>query len=178
MARSKIKALPPAIKVELDRLLKEDRATIDQVVAHLKALGAEVSRSAVGRYHKRFEEIGQRMRESREVAQVWADRLGNEPQGDIGKLVMELLRTLAFDATLAMSEPGEDGAQVQLDPKAINSLALAMQRLEAASKWNLQREKAMREAIIADVESKLAGAPRKPEAESLELIRKAIRGEA
>ena len=178
MARSTISRLDPKIKAELDRLLKEDRHTIDQVVAHLRELGAELSRSAVGRYHQRFEEIGKRMRDSREVAKVWADRLGSEPQGDIGKMVMELLRTLAFDVSLAMTEPGEDGALPKLDPKAINTLALAMQRLEAAGKWNIQREQAMRESIADEVGKKLQAAPRKLDKASLDIIREAIRGEA
>jgi hypothetical protein len=179
--RSSIAKLDPKIRAELDRILKDGRHTIDEIVAQLRPLGAEVSRSAVGRYHKRFEELGKRMRESREVAQVWADKLGNAPQGDVGKLVMELLRTLAFDATMELTEPGEDGEKPQLNPKAINTLALAMQRLEAAGKWNIQREQAMREALADEVAGKLAsgagGAPRKLDKETLEFVRTAIRGE-
>jgi hypothetical protein len=177
MARSTVSRLDPGIKAELDRLLKEDRYTIDEVTAHLKDMGAQISRSAIGRYHQRFEQIGKRMRESREVAKVWADRLGSEPQGDIGKMVMELLRTLAFDVSLAMTEPGDDGEAPKLDPKAINTLALAMQRLEAAGKWNIQREQAMRESLVEEVDKKLATSPRKLDAEALELVRKAIRGD-
>jgi hypothetical protein len=178
VARSSISKLDPQIKAELDRLLKDDRLTITEVVEHLRGLGAQVSRSAVGRYHQRFEEIGKRMRESREVAKVWADRLGSEPQGDIGKMVMELLRTLAFDVSLAMTEPDEDGNAPKLDPGAINKLALAMQRLEAAGKWNIQREQAMREALADEVGKKLASSPRKLDKDALEIVRKAIRGDA
>ncbi|WP_029890942.1 DUF3486 family protein [Polycyclovorans algicola] len=159
MARSSIAKLDPGIRAELDRLLKDDRYTIDQVTAHLRDLGAQVSRSAVGRYHQRFEEIGKRMRESREVAKVWADRLGNEPQGDIGKLVMELLRTMAFDATLELQDARDEEGKPTLDPKSINTLALAMQRLEAAGKWNLEREKTMRDEALkqaADTAAKIA----------------------
>lgn len=178
MSRSSISKLDPKIKAELDRLLKEDRYTIDEVTAHLRDMGAHVSRSAIGRYHQRFEQIGQRMRESREVAKVWADRLGSEPQGDIGKMVMELLRTLAFDVSLSMTEPGGDGERPQLDPKAINTLALAMQRLEAAGKWNIQREQAMREALADEVGKKLGAGPKKLDKDALQLVREAIRGAA
>lgn len=179
MARkSSIEVLDEDIRSRIDALLKDGRLTLDGILTQIRSAfpDAEVpSRSALGRYSQRFEDIGKRMRESREVAKVWADRLGNEPQGDIGKLVMELLRTMAFDATLELGEPGEDG-KVQLDPKAINTLALAMQRLEAAGKWNLEREKAMRAAIVTAVETKLASAPRKLDAESLRLVREAIHG--
>ncbi|MGQ0621345.1 MAG: DUF3486 family protein [Panacagrimonas sp.] len=178
--KSSIATLDPAVRESVDALLKLGRLTLDQVIGQLRAAfpGAEIpSRSALGRYSQRFDEIGKRMRESREVAKVWADRLGNEPQGDIGKLVMELLRTLAFDVTLEMQEPDEDG-NVVIDPKSINTLALAMQRLEAAGKWNLQRQQAMREALVTEVETKLKRAPRKLDAESLALLRQAIRGDA
>lgn len=176
---SSIDRLDPKIKTRVDALLKQGNLTLDGILDQIRVAFPQAeppSRSALGRYSQKFEEIGKRMRESREVARVWAERLGQEPEGDIGKLVMELLRTMAFDATLEMSEPGEDG-KVQLDPKAINALALAMQRLEAAGKWNLQREQAMRAAIVDEVETKLASGPRKLDAQSLKLVRQAIRGD-
>lgn len=181
MARkSSIDTLDPDIRSRIDALLKQGGLTLDQILGQIRNAypAAEIpSRSALGRYSQRFEEIGQRMRESREVAKVWADRLGNEPQGDIGRLVMELLRTMAFDATLAMQEPDEEG-KISLDPDAINTLSLAMARLEAAGKANLQRESAMRAAVLTDVETRLKAAPRTLDAEALELVRRAIRGEA
>lgn len=177
---SSIQRLPLPVKKAIDDALKTGRFTLDEIRSAItREFGAELvpSRSALGRYSQRFEDVGRRMRESREVASVWAERLGSEPQGDIGKLVMEMLRTLAFDATMDLQEPDEEG-RVQLDPKAINSLALAMQRLEAAGKWNLQREQAMRDAIATEVEDKLAKGPRKLDAEALALVRKAVRGES
>lgn len=151
--KSSIATLPTAIRTELDRLLKDDRFTLEQVVAHLKGLGAQVSRSAVGRYHKRFEESGKKIREAREVAAVWAERLGSEPQGDIGKVVMEMLRTLAFDATMQLGEGGDGDAEVQLSGKEIGALALAMQRLEAAGTLSLKREQALRRAAAEEAAS-------------------------
>lgn len=179
MARkSSIAQLEPAIRIELDRLLKDDRFTIEQVVTHLKSLGAQVSRSAVGRYHKRFEESGKKIREAREVAAVWAERLGSEPQGDIGKVVMEMLRTLAFDATMQLGEDGD--GEVQLSGKEIGALALAMQRLEAAGALSLKREKALRQAAAEEAASQVdAVAAEKPTGltpEAAEEIKRRILG--
>ena len=174
--KSTIETLDPAVRESIHCLLKTGRFTLDDVLDQIRETfpGALViSRSALGRYSKRFEEVGKRLRESREVAKVWVDRLGNEPQGDIGKLVMEMLRTMAFDATLDLQE-----GDVELDPKAISTLALAMQRLESAGKWNLEREKAMRESVADEVETKLKAGPRKLDAEALALVRHAIRGDA
>lgn len=181
-AKSTIARLPDAVRVRIEQLLKEDRHTLDELIGVLRAeFPTEQqlpSRSALGRYSQRFEEIGARMRESREVAKVWVDRLGSEPQGDIAKLVMELLRTLAFDATLELQDARDEEGKPTLDPKAISTLALSMQRLEAASKWNLEREKQMREAIAEEVTTKLQAGPRKLDAEAYEFIRRAIRGES
>lgn len=150
--KSSITQLPPEIREELDKLLREDRFTIEQVVLHLQSLGANVSRSAVGRYHKRFDEIGKRMRESREIAAVWAQKIGSEPQGDIGRVVMEMLRTLAFDVTLDLTEEdGETGqAKALAQPGAIGALALAMQRLESATKTSFERELKARKVALEE----------------------------
>lgn len=162
--KSSIARLPLPVRKAIDDALKTGRYTLDELRAGIVAeFGADAapSRSALGRYSQRFEEIGKRMRESREVAQVWADRLGNEPQGDIGKLVMDLLRTLSFDAVLAMSEGDEDGAAKPVNPKEINALALAIHRLETAGRHNLEREQAMRKAVLEDAAKAAAGALKK-----------------
>lgn len=150
--KSSITQLDPAIREELDKLLREDRFTIREVVQHLQTLGADVSRSAVGRYHKQFDQIGKRMRESREIAAVWAQKIGNEPQGDIGRVVMEMLRTLAFDVTLELTKDDEKTGEAKalLDPGAIGALALAMQRLESATKTSFERELKARKAALED----------------------------
>lgn len=181
--KSSIDKLDPRVKELIDELLRDGRHTLDEIKQQISAEYPEAqqpSRSSLGRYSQHIDKIGQRLRESREVAKVWADRLGNEPQGDIGKMVMELLRTLSFDVALEMSEPDEEG-KTTLDPKAIGALALAMQRLETAGKFNLQREKEMRAALAEQVTRKLGdntkGKPRLDK-EALDFVRQAIRGDA
>ena len=175
--KSSINRLPLPVRKSIDAALKGGQFTLDEILSSIRdQFGEEVapSRSALGRYSQRFEDVGKRLRESREVAQVWADRLGNEPQGDVGKLVMELLRTLAFDVTLSLSE-----GEAEISAGDLNKLALAIQRLEAAGKWNLQREQAMRKAVLDEVDQKLDGVakgPRKLDAETLKFVREAIRG--
>ena len=51
--------------------------TLDEVIAHLKTLGAEVSRSALGHYTKNIDVIGKRIQESRALAEVLAERYGS-----------------------------------------------------------------------------------------------------
>ena len=51
-----------------------------------------------------MEKIGARLQQSREIAKMWIGRLGAEPQGEVGKLLNEMVRGLAFDATVAMAD--------------------------------------------------------------------------
>lgn len=162
--KSSINRLPLPVKKAIDDAMKTGRFTLDELRAGIAAeFGAAVvpSRSALGRYSQRFEEIGKRMRESREVAQVWADRLGSEPQGDIGKLVMDLLTTMCFDTTLSMSEEGDDGEAKPVNAKELNALALAIHRLETARGHNLEREQALRKAAFEEAATAAAGALKK-----------------
>ena len=141
MARkSSIKKLPPALRKEIDKLLADGRHTIDQIVAHLQSLGAEVSRSSVGRYSKQFEEVAAKMRESREIASAFARELGEVPEGDTGKVLVELTRNLVFKHVLNSTEMGADVA-----PQDMMRLAKAIKDLSSSSKLGIETEVKIRE---------------------------------
>ena len=150
--KSSITTLDAAIRGRIDELLKDGRLTLDQILGQIQTAfpGQETpSRSALGRYSQRFEEVGERLRKSREVARVWVDRLGKEPEGDVAKLAMEFLRTAAFNASAdAVEDP-------QVNSKELATLALALQRLETAGKFNLQREQAMRAAVLEEAATRV-----------------------
>ena len=67
--RSKVAQLPEALKTEVDKLLFEGRFTLEQIVTHLRGLGVEVSRSAIGRYSQNYDEMMRDMRLARELSQ-------------------------------------------------------------------------------------------------------------
>lgn len=182
-SRSSIDRLPLPVKKAINDALKTGQFTFAEIRASIESeFGAEAvpSKSALGRYSQRFEDVGKRLRESREVATVWAQQLGNAPEGDVGKLVMELLRTMAFDATLAMQEPGEDGQAKPIAAKELNALALAIHRLETAGRHSLEREKALqkaaREEAAAAVEKISKAKSAGLSSETAEAIKKAILG--
>ena len=174
--KSSIAKLDADVRGLIDDLIRDGGWTLDEIRDELNTRfpgKTKPSRSALGRYSQSMEDIGKKLRESREMAAVWTERLGREPEGDVAKLVMEMLRTLAFDITLQLNESPTS----EIDPADINKLALAMQRLESAGKWNIEREKQMRAAIATDVETKLQSGPRKLDSETYEFIRRAVRGE-
>ena len=63
--KSSVSRLEPAARKHLEKLLREDRFTLDELLANLreKFPAAEVSRSGIHRYQQSFDEMLGRMRE-------------------------------------------------------------------------------------------------------------------
>lgn len=144
----RIRKLPEEIRRELETLIR-DGVTIDAIVAQLRAMGAEVSRSAVGRFKQRFESQLERYREAQEVAGVWVAQLGENPKGDVGRLVAEMLKTVAF-RTLAEMGDSED----PVGAMDIMLLAKAIKDLEGAAKLWAEREIKVRREVAAELKAK------------------------
>jgi len=143
--KSSITQLPPEIKQQVDRLLGDGRATIEEIVAQLTAMGTTVSKSAVGRYKKTFDAEGENIRQAQAMAGVWAEKLGADPEGKIGRGAIQILNTVAFQSAMRAHEEGD------FDAKDVNLLARALKDLESASTLSTRREMQIR-----DNERKLA----------------------
>ena len=169
--KSTIKQLDPRIKAEVDAAIREDRATIDDIVAIVHALGGDASRSAVGRYKQRAEEQMKRYREAQEVAKVWIGKLQTDPEGDVGRLLAEMLRTTAFQTIGDIDEATPQ--DIMFLGKALKDLASA-DTLTANRIMVVRREAAKEAAVVAVREAKGAGLSD----EAAEIIRKKILGVA
>ncbi len=154
--RSKIQLLPDELKSQLDKMLRDGRLQqqeiLDLVNQKIDSLGlskaTKLSSSGLNRYATRLESIGARIREAREVSEAWVAKLGSEPTSDVGKLLQEVVRTMAFDTTTAMSESGEP-----VEPKALSQLALAIQRVEQAAMTSHKREQEIRKVFAEEAAS-------------------------
>lgn len=176
--KSRIKQLPKAIKEQLDALIREGRMTQGQILEQVNQLceshGEEpVSQSGLSRYAKQMDEMGKKIRELREVSSVWVSKLGEAPTSDTGKMLLEAVRTLAADVILNMG--GEGG---KVDPKALNQLALVMQRVEQAAMASHKREQEIRQAFAAEAAdmAEQALANQGMTASTIETIKKEILG--
>lgn len=155
MSRSSIDQLPPDVLEQLQALLRDPRVQQLDVTAQINALlesrGEElrISKSAVNRYALRMNEAGARLKQSREIAEMWIGKLGAQPQGQLGHLINEMLRTLAFDLSMDMSKlaTGDPDALPDII-KMLNTLALAVSRLEKASTDNFKREREIRREAL------------------------------
>lgn len=143
---STLDKLPPLLLSELQAYLRDPSVTqlqaTEQINAILEAQGHDltVSKSAVNRYSVKMQKVGERLTQSREMAKMWIGKLGAEPQGETGKLLNEVIRTLTFETTMKMAEDETE----TVAPKVLAQLALAVQRLEASATDNLKRDAEIR----------------------------------
>jgi hypothetical protein len=152
--KSSVKALDPRIKAEVDAAIRDGRATIDQILALIRELGGDASRSAVGRYKRSAEQQMARYREAQEVAKVWIGKLQTDPEGDVGRLLAEMLRTTAFQ-TLGDIDAASPQDLMFLG-KALKDLASA-EKLTAERILKVRQEAAKDAAAVAVKEAKGAG---------------------
>ena len=154
--KSRIDTIPPEVKERLNALLRDPAFTQKQIVDWVNAFMADLGHEpvmterVVNRYAAKMAKVGEKIKQSREVANLWIGTLGSQPAGQVGQLLNEMVRTLAFDASVALSESDEP-----VPPKLIKELAMAIRHLEESARVNADiARKAKEEA--ADTMSKTA----------------------
>ncbi len=160
---STIDRLPSDILAQLQLLLQDPRVTQLEATARInEILEAEghperVSKSAVNRYAVKMEEVGAKLRQSREVAQMYISQVGAAPQGQTGLLINEMLRSMAFELSLKMQESDvEDPESMGATIGQLKNLALTMQRLEQSATINVKRESEIRKQAVEQAAEKAA----------------------
>lgn len=155
---STIDILPPEIKAQLQTWLQDPRCTQLEATERANSLlelagePQRVTKSAVNRYAVRMEEVGAKIRQSREIADMYISKVGAAPQGQTGLLINEMLRTMAFDLTLKIQDADiADPETLAATIDQVKSLALAAQRLEQAATINVKREADIRKQALDDV---------------------------
>ncbi|MBV7315462.1 DUF3486 family protein [Shewanella sp. NIFS-20-20] len=156
--KSKVNLLPEDIRQTLNALIrsgdmtqKDIRLEINKMIDEA-GLGEDtkLSRTGFNRYAQKMEDMGARLRQSREVAEVWTSKLGDKPTSDISKLLQEFVRTMAFETSMKMMEAADADGEV-IPPKALNQLALVVQRIEQAAMTSHKVEKEIRAAFASEV---------------------------
>lgn len=148
---SKVDLLPPNIKTQLAMMLRDKQFSQAQILEEINDLirdcglpeSALLSKTGLNRYANRMEQMASKIRNAREVAEIWTKQFGEAPSSDIGKLLMEIVKNLAFETSIGMSE-----SEQAVDPKSLALLASAVQRLEQAESLSFKREQAIRQETI------------------------------
>lgn len=150
---SKIDRMDPAIREKIGQL-RSDGHTIDEIMGKLRELGADVSRSGLGRHVQELDKLGELLQRSRATAEALVARFGDAPESRTARLNIELMQGMIMRLQAAT---GEDGEPVMLDPKEINFIADALHRLGRASKDDADLQQRMRELIKREMAEKLDG---------------------
>ncbi|MGR3221804.1 DUF3486 family protein [Vibrio vulnificus] len=151
--KSKVELLPEDIRNTLNVFIRSGNMTQKDILEAVNQMideaglgeDAKLSRTGFNRYAKKMEDIGAKIRESREIAEVWVGKLGEAPASQLGKMLQEAVRFLSFELSMSMMN-----GEVKADPKALNQLALIANRIEQAAMTSQKVEKEIRAAYAAE----------------------------
>ncbi|EJS83344.1 hypothetical protein AAUPMC_21081 [Pasteurella multocida subsp. multocida str. Anand1_cattle] len=97
---SKVDLLPPNIKTQLAMMLRDKQYSQAEILAEINDLirdcglpeEMQLSKTGLNRYASRMEKMGAKIRQSREIAEIWTKQFSEAPQSDIGKMLMEIVQ--------------------------------------------------------------------------------------
>ena len=134
-----IDRLPSEVREALHGWLHDPAITQTEATERTNALLDElglaerVSLSAVNRYDKRMRAACERVLQSRQAFESWADRLGSAPVGQFGCLAAEMMRAAVFNLASRLQD-------LEIDDKALPGIvqtalriALTAESLERSS---------------------------------------------
>ncbi|GKG94170.1 phage protein Gp27 family protein [uncultured Desulfovibrio sp.] len=179
----KIRRLPPELREQLHAMLDAGH-TLDEITAHLKSLGADVSRSGLGRYKQQVDKVAQRLRESRNMADAIMDRMGAQAAtGKSGAALIEMLTTLTSDYLLRRL----DDPDAEVEVNELRALARAVKERAQAARATQDYDVKLREAARREAEEDLKkavdaaareGGPKATPEEIFRRVQAIYRGEA
>ncbi len=174
--RSKISRLPLGERQEMERLALQEGRTGSELAARVRSKGAHITAADIRRHVRQLKDKMERYREAQEIAAVWVARIGKEPKGDAGRLLLEMLRMVAFRQ---LADMGDRKSKETARPAEIAVLAKAIREMEAASKTIAERDDALREKLRSDVDRKAEQMKRPAapgEVATLEKAKELVRG--
>ena len=155
---NKVDLLPENIRSQLHEMLRNKRNNQQDIREAINALIDEhnlpddlkLSRSGLNRYATKIEAVGTHLRDMREMTTALTAQLGDKPQGETTKIILELARSQLFKAMMKQAEDPE--AEVDID--MLKNAMLAAQRLESTAMASHKREKEIRQAFAEEVAAK------------------------
>ena len=155
--KSTIDRLPPDVRTHIEQRLRENRLTLDELFADVRAvfpsLNTAPSRSALGRYRMGFEEVMSTQRAMSVAASALVAELGEDFDDKSGALLAQAVTTLATRATFGELE------KENVDIGDVLDLAKAAKAAQESRSLNLKERqvvaKLAREKLLAEQKEKL-----------------------
>jgi hypothetical protein len=156
--KSSINTLPPTILDAVNKALSAG-VKIDDIVALIADQGQVRSRSAVGRYAKKYSALAEEQREINSVAKAFASDFG-DVENDQGRLMIQLITSLITKQIL----PHLSGEASTANSMDLRLLAAAVKDAGSAAKTEDDRKRLIRKeafleaAKAAETEARSVGA--------------------
>lgn len=150
MARpSKVDKLPAELRDMIGRL-REGGCTIDEIMDKLRQLEADVGRSGLGEYIKKWDAMRRRLHDSRAAAESIMARLEDGGEDRVARLNIASLH-----ASIMELMAGEDGDAVSLDPKSAKLLSEAVRNLASAAKSDQDKILSLKRALADEARKRV-----------------------
>ena len=158
--KSSIDKLDPAVRSHIERRLRENRLTLDELIEDLQEhfpAQEKPSRSAIGRYRRGFEEILRSQREIQVASQALVAELGENFDDKSGAMLAQAVTTLATRA--AQDALGEQTTEIGdvLDLARAAKYAQETKILSFKDRQAVARE--ARERLLEEQKAALAAMP-------------------
>lgn len=149
LRRGKVHRAP--YRARLEELLREDRHTLDEMVAIIRAEfpGEEVSRSGVQRFDVGIREFTDRMHELETSAKVIAEKYGKNAGDDTSTVLANAMVVLATDTVLKLNQKSAVGET--LDVATVRAASQIAKNAQETKRVSL----AVRKQIEAEAREKL-----------------------
>ena len=152
---SSVKRLDPQARKFLEKLMREDRHTLDELLTAVRTKfpDAQVSRSSIHRHRAGYEELVKGMREQQAIASLVVSELGENPDDKAGALLVQTITTLTNQVALTAAGEGE------VDVETVRKLARATKDVLAARRVDRQERLAIRQEARDELLAEAWGLP-------------------
>ncbi|MEQ8396435.1 phage protein Gp27 family protein [Thalassobaculum sp.] len=135
--------VPDEILANLDRLIAEDRLTLDQLVAWLDTQhGIRIPRSTLGNHAKDVREALDQMNKAREVSRAFVRELGQDATDEQNRLLIEMTQAIVFKVL----QPEIQGEASTMTPQDLHFIARTLKDAVQAGRHGMElRDKVRRE---------------------------------
>lgn len=153
--KSTISRLPAEQRKLIEKLLREDRLTLDEMIAAIRVRFPEapVHRTGLHRYQSHIRSLTERMRGQQEVARVIVAELGENPDDKSGEMLVQTITALANDVALRAAG-NED-----INADEVRKLSRSVKDIIDARSKSLKERKAIqqeaRDAALRESRAKL-----------------------
>ncbi|WP_420553988.1 DUF3486 family protein [Neptuniibacter marinus] len=159
--RSSIARLPAEIKTHIERLLIDDRLTLDELIADLQATFPQhsdelPSRSAVHRYGQKLERRLSAIRASTEAAKIIRNHAGDREDAR-SEALTAMIQSELFESIMALQEADdmEPAARIGLLADAAKNIATLTRSSISLKKYQEEIQKAAKAELLQEQEERL-----------------------